>query len=184
MFELWPALKPSTVEEWSWHSLRRGEGRAGQGSTAGGSTWKDRKLLRWSKGTLPSFVLSSFCFAFSLPLQSVRLSVLVLMVTLAWVMHSVCIICGLTSTDDSGEDLKESRVRKPGLRDSSAVVCRWPLAAPILGNESQPLAPLCSLCPLLPTRAPVSVHPPCPGKAGAVSDVSHTTRGAGGGALQ
>lgn len=100
------------------------------------------------------------------------------------VMHSVCIICGLTSTDDSGEDLKESRVRKPGLRDSSAVVCRWPLAAPILGNESQPLAPLCSLCPLLPTRAPVSVHPPCPGKAGAVSDVSHTTRGAGGGALQ
>lgn len=49
---------------------------------------------------------SSFCFAFSLPLPSVHLSVLVLMVTLSgMVMYSICIICGLTST--SGEDLKD-----------------------------------------------------------------------------
>lgn len=96
------------------------------------------------------------------------------------VMHSVCINCGLTSTDDSEEDLKESRVRKPGLRDCGAALLSFAgglLSAPILGNGSQPLAPLCSLCPLLPTRAPVSAHPPCPDKAGAVSDVSHTTQG-------
>lgn len=160
---------------------RRGEERAGQGRAALQEAQLGKTGSCCSGARGPSLHLSfKFLLLCFLPSPSVCPSVCPCPHgDSGMVMHSVCIICGLTSTDDSGEDLKESRVRKPGLRDSSAVICRWPLAAPILGNESQPLAPLCSLCPLLPTRAPVSAHPPCPGKAGAVSDVSHTTRGAG-----
>lgn len=54
-------------------------------------------------------------------------------------MHSVCIICGLTSTDDSEEDLKESRVRKPGLRDCGAALLPSAgglLLPPSLGTEA------------------------------------------------
>lgn len=50
------------------------------------------------------------------------------------------------------------------------VKCEQPL-----GIGSTVLFP-CS-APLLPTRVHVSAHQLCPGEAGAVSDVSHTTQG-------
>lgn len=91
--------------------------------------------------------------------------------------------CSLTSTYDSGEELegpgKETWPRVLHTACSAATI--GGLSPPTLWMKASLFGSTCSLrslCPLLPTRAHVSAHPPCPGKAGAVSDVSIPLRGA------